>query len=105
MSLSVLHYSGLSLISLLDSLSGSYSTVNRSSFPETETVCQSSCLLFQHQHLDKEATPLMAWLTMMGYTLVAVEVWPVLGAWGPERCLVLPGVSIRRCEGTLPQLG
>jgi len=47
MSLSVLHYSGLSLISLLDSLSGSYSTVNLSSFPETETVCQSSCLLFQ----------------------------------------------------------
>src|SRR5882724_10826618 len=41
MSLSVLHYSGLSLISLLDSLSGSYSTVNLSSFPETETVCQS----------------------------------------------------------------
>src|SRR5882724_13510968 len=41
MSLSVLHYSGLSLISLLDSLSGSYSTVNQSSFPETETVCQS----------------------------------------------------------------
>ena len=47
MSLSVLHYSGLSLISLLDSLSGSYSSVNLSSFPETETVCQSSCLLFQ----------------------------------------------------------
>jgi len=41
MSLSVLHYSGLSLISLLDSLSGSYSSVNLSSFPETETVCQS----------------------------------------------------------------
>src|SRR5882724_384435 len=41
MSLSVLHYSGLSLISLLDSLSGSYSTVNLSSFPETETACQS----------------------------------------------------------------
>src|SRR5882724_4330265 len=47
MSLSVLHYSGLSLISLLDSLSGSYFTINLSSFPETETVCQSSCLLFQ----------------------------------------------------------
>src|SRR5882724_10791357 len=51
MSLSVLHYSGLSLISLLDSLSGSYFTINLSSFPETETVCQLSCLLFQHMYV------------------------------------------------------
>ena len=40
LSLSVLHCSWQSLISLLDSLSGSYFTVNLSSFPETETVCQ-----------------------------------------------------------------
>jgi len=47
MSLSVLHSSWQSLTSLLDSLSGSYITINLSSFPETETVCQSVCLLFQ----------------------------------------------------------
>src|SRR5882724_1878153 len=56
MSLSVLHYSGLSLISLLDSLSGSYSTVNLSSFPETETVCQSFCLLFSQISPMKRAS-------------------------------------------------
>src|SRR5882724_9590224 len=71
MSLSVLHYSGLSLISLLDSLSGSYSTVNLSSFPETETVCQSSCLLFQH--------------------------WSVLDTWDLEEAEVDFGQSLVRC--------
>src|SRR5882724_1278791 len=65
MSLSVLHYSGLSLISLLDSLSGSDFTINLSSFPETETVCLSVCLLFSHMEHNPEVDWCMGKISMM----------------------------------------